>query len=102
MKKQIEEIREWFKDQLITANLELGEISEYTAEVIVDGYCLRIWIANEDFGIRTYDGSFIQLKFSRSEQIAIWKRLKPIVKLHKKEVLLKQIKDEYEKLKKRN
>jgi hypothetical protein len=85
MKKQIEQVQQYFKEKLLAGEFETKEIREHQMEVTVDGYPFSIWIGNWNLPDtrEPYESSmtkFMQLpEFSDSECRRLHGIVAPIV-----------------------
>lgn len=103
MKKQIEEVQQYFKEKLLSGEFETKTIGDHQMEVTVDGYCFSIWIGNFDLPHtrKPYESSmntFMQLpEFSDAEGRKLHKIVAPMVKEYRatkgRQAKLKQLEE---------
>lgn len=84
----ITSVHDYFIAKLVKGEFEIDRQNEFHVDVIVDNdYRFTIWWANEDYGIKTYHGSFMELNFKVKDKKSIWSKLRKM----KKELVDKEI-----------
>lgn len=87
-KEVIVSVHDYFRDKLIKGDFETGKNNQFHIDCIIDGdYRFTIWWANEDYGIRTCEDSFMNINLRVNDKKSIWSKIKKI----KHEVVKKEI-----------
>ena len=103
MKKQIEEVQNYFKNRILAGDFISDAITTYHIKIFVDGYPFYIWIANDlkYCGIYESEKNFIHLPKFTDEEFATMKPImERIIADRAEETRLKKISELEEELNK--
>ena len=64
MKKQIQEVHDYFVGKICTGDYELISKTEHYATMRIDDYIFQIWYCSGSFFLETWTNSFMQLYFT--------------------------------------
>lgn len=89
------ETRLILKDILLNERFTIERIERYTMYILVEKqFKLQIWISNGAYSCDLYGEKLYEDLLNRKEQAKLWKLIKPKILKHKKEVRLKQLRNE--------
>lgn len=107
MKEQLKELRKYFLNKILKGDYELGKIDAHCLKLKVDKeFLFCFWVANNDYGIKQYNGfdediNTLSLgKLTVKQKQKLWGNFKNPYMDNKKNVILKEKKEQFEKLKK--
>jgi len=104
MEQKIKEVQEYFISKILNEEFIVGNISEYTTELIIDEkYCFPIWMCNDPINRKPYmqDGRcFMDLQITDKQAVKINSILEERYSKYSKEVLLKEKRKQLARLKK--
>jgi hypothetical protein len=107
MKEQINKIRDYFTNKLLSGEFEVVSIMKHYIFVKVDGYQFCIWIGNMDYPTTCgqyhgYDvnSNFMDLGISPETATKLHDVFDPIIKENYQKVIYNQRMKQYEELKK--
>lgn len=87
-KEIITSVHDYFRAKLVKGEFETDRQNEFHVDAIIDNeYRFTIWWANEEYGIKTYEGSFMKLNLKVKDKKSIWSKLRKI----KKELVDKEV-----------
>lgn len=99
------ELHDYFRDKIVNGYYEIVKKDTHTWSVLIDGcYPFELWIANQDFAFRTYNGdeskpSFMIIEFRVKDKLKGWNKIKKEIQDHEETILKEERRKKYEKLK---
>lgn len=79
LKNTVNALNDYFVEKLVNSDYKIVDRGEHMVKVDISGYEFNIWIANDDWGVRTYGegfvGNFMQLNFDKRQRKIIYKNL---------------------------
>ncbi len=103
MEEKIEEVQDYFVNKILAGDFEIEKWTEYVCYIKIDGkYKFNIWVCNEPKETKpciVHTGYFMDICFTSEQAFCLDSILYPMFKNWKQNVLLKEKKEQYEKLK---
>jgi len=104
IKQKAKDLHEYFKAKILQGDYLTDKVTEHYLYIKIDGFRFCLWMANSDFAFRTQSNfdvqNFMEIAFNQKEKTKAYNKAKKLFEEPKKQLLLKQKQEQFEKLKK--